>query len=313
MKKILSYILLVPFLLYGTMFSQTQQLFFDSLNEHEIHSPFSTLQQNQSVPIDSIVVIENKYKKKYSYGYDSTGNISSFFKEQSSKGESTKASRYLLSYNVEGKETLGVFQRWSENDSIWKNSLQVSKNYNSFGKKTTEILKHWSRTKGWRNYSKVTYSYDSLKGNLEYKLKEFWWDSSWVFNEFSSKKTYKYDENNNIVEEFYQTWNKVDSIFEPSVKNIYTYNGDKLNILLTQKFNEDDNWVNYSRSTYTYNYVGDRITDIREVWSENKWVGTSGRTFYPYYDLAKNMISDTVVTTYRNGNAYFYVPNAVNY
>jgi len=151
--------------------------------------------------------------------------------------------------------------------------------HDNFGRVTSEIAD---------NYSRLTYTYDSL-GNCLTKTRDFFYNNSW---QNSDSTYYTYDSQNNLLMEL------VRSQLQNSRKDEYTY--DSQNRLLTQT-----NWgssigeliPNYRISnTYSGSLFA---SSTYEIHTSNTWQMAARTTFY---HNAAGLTDSTLRESYHEGN-----------
>jgi len=118
----------------------------------------------------------------------------------------------------------------------------------------------------WVNYWKKTYTYDENNNMIE-MLSQTWDNSNWV-NYLKGINTY--DENNNMIEELSLVW--VSSNWVNNTKWIYIYDVYNNRIEWLQQFWDGGNWLDVFKYTYIYDVNNNMVEELRQQWDGNNWV-----------------------------------------
>ncbi|MEK7262914.1 MAG: T9SS type A sorting domain-containing protein [Bacteroidota bacterium] len=188
--------------------------------------------------------------------------------------------RYIYSYNTEGRMTLRLIERWLNGQ--WKNFNRYAYGYDAIGNLFSELVEKWSNEQ-WGNNYRYTYSYD-INGDLLSVVKDSWVSGNWMN---FSRSTYTYEANGNLLSVLVEYRSNLQWVNSERYTYMYDISGNQLSELRENWENEQ--WVNYERSTYTYDANGNRLTNSSERWSNGQWV--NDWRFTHTYDANGNLLS----------------------
>jgi hypothetical protein len=155
-----------------------------------------------------------------------------------------------------------ITENW-ENDT-WVPYMKSQWTYNENGR-VTSILDQNSVNNEWVNSSQTTYTYSG--NNCTELLMQDWVNETW---ETTHRTTYEYDgEGNNIVS-ISETFIMGISI---KSKTINTFENGLKVTELNQSL-EGTEWVDVSKSTYTYNESRQQTQFVSEQWTGAEWMYT---------------------------------------
>ena len=155
-----------------------------------------------------------------------------------------------------------ITENW-ENDT-WVPYMKSQWTYNENGR-VTSILDQNSVNNEWVNSSQITYTYSG--NNCTELLMQDWVNETW---ETTHRTTYEYDgEGNNIVS-ISETFIMGISI---KSKTINTFENGLKVTELNQSL-EGTEWVDVSKSTYTYNESRQQTQFVSEQWTGAEWMYT---------------------------------------
>jgi hypothetical protein len=146
-------------------------------------------------------------------------------------------------------------QMWTDND--WMNMAYTEFSYDSNGNLITDLNKGWSDN-AWVNNSRTTYTYE---GNLGMEaVTENWGNETWVPY---IKTQWTYNENGRVTKMFDQLWENNEWV--NTSQNTYTYDGNNCTELLMQDW-VNGAWETSHKTTYEYDGEGNNISSISETW-----------------------------------------------
>jgi len=219
--------------------------------------------------------------------YDTQGFLNTSVTEFYSNGVWSNVYRHTYTNNPDGNIMFDVYQIWGGSD--WVNSDRDSNVYNTQGKIDSCIYQMWVND-NWVNYFKNKYTYDT-NGNILSWIKDAW-SSSGLFWDGYDSHTYTYDQNGHLLTDLYGLWisyKNGDKGYSDDSFRTYTYDehGSKLTELATimTTFN---GWVNHYRHTYTNDNNGNMISDLYETFINSVWVNTLRKAYA--YDSNNNCI-----------------------
>ncbi len=145
-------------------------------------------------------------------------------------------------------------------------------------RRTDELWLKWDiEIPDWKNYVKIHYAYDDAdRLTLE---SDYWYtEGNWMG---ILKEEFAFDENGKqVLYIFSMDWNEVLNDFIPLEKNETTYEGENISTFSFYTWMDDINgsdWVQTSHREYTYNDNGNWILQIATRWSaeNNDWINES--------------------------------------
>jgi hypothetical protein len=177
--------------------------------------------------------------------------------------------------------------------------------YNSFGKPDLNYI--YKIVNGiWVLDSKRKYDYTEnsiLKEDITEKFVADTWKNS-------SKNEYIFNENNNLIDSTYFTWNDTTSQWINNYKTSTTFSpeGKKL-ISLGQRW-QNNNWVNNRQYTYVYNSQNQLDTMFSKRWQQNSW---RNNAFVIYTYNENGFMTEAVTQTYFGSNISNFSKITYNY
>ena len=127
----------------------------------------------------------------------------------------------------------------------------------------------------WVNYSEQTNTYDG-SGYLTNQLDQLWdgSSSSWNNNEQFS---YTNNGNGTVQQNIKQSWNPSSGTWMNSERLSYTHNGSNQVLTLTYESWSGGAWVNYVKSTNSYDGSGYLTNNVFQLWdsSSSSWKNSS--------------------------------------
>ena len=199
--------------------------------------------------------------------------------------------------------SLGLISTYGQESLTYK----IIENYDSDTQKYSEVLKE-------------EYTYNS-KGELAETKNSYWLSIAWVPG---SRTQYAYDNNGNLTESIYSSWNDFTKAYTNIVRNVLTYTNNKIvqeitynwangdwkpqdktefvysgnNIASFNSFEWNDTlWINDERGVV--NYVGSKISEIIiEEFDKNIWV-LSDKTIYKR-NATSDRIEEILFQTWEN-------------
>jgi len=199
--------------------------------------------------------------------------------------------------------------KWSQSQNDWTNDSMITYVYNDFQQLSEVNVQVWSDYFNmWENNSQTIYSYNS--GNIEKQTFSIWdfdyliWDERIITN-------FVYDGSNRISEKSLMTKNSLYANWVNYSKTEYTYN---LNGLIESEiyFNwsiPEDNWIETYKMSYTYD--NDLKLILKTVFNYDWYYMEWWNLYQTTYDY--NNPSEIVATTYHWDYGQWLPLNCFNY
>jgi len=153
-------------------------------------------------------------------------------------------------------------------ESVWENSQRYTYSYDSNGKRTLVFREEWIDS-DWVNYERKTYTYDNNGRRTSYLhelLEAYPWDAS------DSQYGYIYNSDGNIIIEQSKYWDDDYSEWVDDSKSNYTYDiNGSLTLQLGLSWFESG-WVNNDLRIYANDSTGNRISTLLQQWDNSDWV-----------------------------------------
>jgi len=191
-----------------------------------------------------------------------------------------KIKKYKFGFNSNGNMTSYLIENWDGTN--WVNSARRTYTYDSNKNLITDLSETWSGT-NWVNTFRYTHTYDS-SGNVTSDLRENSYGGVLVN---SNRYTYTYDNNGKLLSYLDESWNGVQ--WEINWKSTYIYDSNGNMISYLDEYWNGTEWENTERETYTYDSNGNKILYLNELWTETDWL-VFWRYDY-IYDSNGNLIS----------------------
>jgi len=220
----------------------------------------------------------------------------------------TNEIRRIFSYANE-KCTGEIWQTWNMNQ--WRTHGRVAHTYDTQNNKTETLFQYWQDNQ-WYNDMRTLYKYDVKNNMIEERLQEWegYWDDLYlkkyeydnlnrmtvkvIFYEWDEaiKIIYKYDEQNNRMEETHQYFIDEDEWYDNMII-VYSYDvqnrltGAMLQIL-------DDVWEESIKLTVVYDLQNNTTTHIYDFrdWENGQWFGVM-KIIYTY-DSQNNLLTESL-------------------
>lgn len=160
----------------------------------------------------------------------------------------------------------------------------------------------------WVLKKKILYSYDVANDNLLEKIEKNWDGSE--FEDYS-KRTYVYDDNNNI--DYYTIQHWISDYWINTSKWFYYYDqSNHLYSMLSRAWDDDiSDWVDFSRNFLTRDEeTGNLILMISEYWNDEDYIWEEKLRQTYYYNDGGYMTSFVAVRSGQNvySRVYTYLP-----
>jgi hypothetical protein len=175
----------------------------------------------------------------------------------------------------------------------WKNNRRFVYKYDGQNNQIEFLDQYWDR-EIWLIYLKVSDTYDYRNNRTDHLFQQWdWGDGLWQ----RSKHSYKYDDNDNMIEDQYLDWDETGEI-RYGFKDLFIHNEDITEVLgyrwkdgewvlsykSTRRYNEDDNlieyltqrwdgadWINNWSGYYEYDENDNRIEQFSQEWNGYEW------------------------------------------
>lgn len=243
---------------------------------------------------------------RITYTYDPAGNIlTELYETYNNNWENFAILTHT--YNSSGNEISYLEEHWENGE--WVNKIRYNKTYNSSGKMTEKFFEKYAFTTGWVNYARDSYDYDN-SGNSILLLCELWSNGVWVND---MKYTSSFDNNNNPVEKLTQKF--TNGSWVSKNKSTYTYNSSNQMLTWIQEFYTDGIMHSRWKYSYTYDEYGNNTLWLTEKWEENNWINIS--RISDSYDSGLMMISikenwENNMWNYVTRDSYTYRDKIIN-
>ncbi len=199
--------------------------------------------------------------------------------------------KYLYIYDVNNKLVNEVGM--SNNGSVWENEYQYINDLDLNSNVLLSLYMTWNTGANiWDSTGKQHYTYNSNNLQIE------WWDESWQVNMWQKHSRYltTYDLNDHPVTEVRQSWNGSAWIDARIVTNTFT-NGDLVNTL-----EQDGSSTNITNQVNTFDGNHNKLTNIEQTWQNNNFVNYR-KTQWTYNNFDQ-VTSDTTFSWVNNSWGY---------
>lgn len=204
-------------------------------------------------------------------------------------------------FDGDGNMTEMVSYSWDSAASEWDNEFKFLQFYSGGGVFDSAISQMWdSAGAEWDNISKYIYYWSG--GLIDSMITQEWdtLTSGWVND---GKAQYTRDGNNNVIEWLTLSWGT--GVWDSAMRVTSTYE-DSLETQSVTAIYEEGNWVDYYRSTYTYDASGRDSVDFYEVWMDEDWAAQEADTFKYTGDLNTETVHYDFLTDELTKNNYEY-------
>jgi hypothetical protein len=172
-------------------------------------------------------------------------------------------SKYTYTYDSKGNMLTRIYEKWQSEQ--WIKCERDTYTYDSKGNNLTDLYEKWENEQ-WVNYDRYTYISDPY-GNIFYNSKEKWIDGQWLNY---IRYTLTFDSTKNQVNTISECFKNGQWINSGKQTYIYDSNGNWIFWLLEEW--QNGQWVNHYRYTRSNDLNGNQLTYIREEWQNGQWV-----------------------------------------
>ncbi len=243
---------------------------------------------------------ETFFQIRYSYSYDSNGNLISELSERLTDSNWVNEKLSLYTYDDAGNKTRFLRKEWDSTKWVdeyridynydlnnrmlsletfkWINDIRayISRaeyTYDNAGNKLADLFLAWQVDK-WDSVSRYSYTYDDA-GHILTNTNEQYDDSLWVNWNIRS---YSYSPNGNILTFYYGVWKEEE--WKYTAREIYTWDesGNKLSSVGSES-DSTDGWIVINRFTYTYDNYGNMLSLWYEEFNNGEWIDRQKYTY----------------------------------
>lgn len=213
--------------------------------------------------------------------------------------DSVRSEKYIYKYDANGTPTQMIWYLWDSKFNVWvcmNPDIEKHCQYQFGDKKHTVLIKNVYTESGnltryyyenisgnWVPTNKVDYEFD-LNGYQTLEA-NYVWDSDlngWVVYSLGYGKNKKsYDENGNIIVEFFYKSSTNLKAWVADVKNEYTYDSDG-NQTLCASYLWRSGWIGQFKYEYEFDSSGYKILEVYYRWKTeiNDWIGKEKQEWY---------------------------------
>ncbi|MBL7765584.1 MAG: T9SS type A sorting domain-containing protein [Chitinophagaceae bacterium] len=252
----------------------------------------------------------------HKYIYDNAQRI--IEKVDSSYTTPQVSTKYIYTYDVNGRLITKVRQILNTATLTWTNYTRQQYTYSASGKVSLELTEYVSNGI-WTNYERLIY-YQNTADKDSLTLGQKWnpSGSAWLT---TGKSFYAYDANGNRISILEQNFDNTFMALVNYMTEIYTYDAQsKKTSTLRKLWNGNNNtWKNNYFERYTYNVQGLEDSTIRDNWDtiSNNWVKSHIKT--SAYQTQGWLISNTwynwntATNSYVNSNRHLFTHDTHGY
>ena len=237
--------------------------------------------------------------------YDSNNNNIEIISKVWNGSNWENSNREINNYNSSNLVVERIYQFWDNLQQLWLNINKEEMAYNSSNLITLYISYNWdSNLNDWQPIYKYEMDYDA-NGNV-IKDEQFSYDGiSFVSN---GKSLYSYDQNNNVLEYIYQTWDNLTNQYVNSYKSEYYYTANLHDsTLFYYWYSVDNDWILNFKIINSYNNQDDILLNEHLMFDGTNW-NTFYKTQYFYSLFNLNINSNNkpeAITIYPNPTSNF--------
>lgn len=228
------------------------------------------------------------FKDLYTFDYDGN-NISGVFKYfDSFYGIWQQYFHTTFTYDENGNNLIGLASDWDLEAEEWVIRFRGTYTYNIDGNSLSSLVEVVDASGNWIGDWRQIFGYDS-EGYLQSIYQEDWDvdKNMWVK---SFRVDFSFDENKNPMKKVYTSWNGYDWV-NLALYN-FTYDNDNYWIGLSYDiWLTSGKWAHSTRSTYTNDKDGNRLTGIDERWNIADSTWTKLFNFFSTYDENGNLLT----------------------
>lgn len=186
------------------------------------------------------------------------------------------AYNYIQEFDTTNKLLTTVAQYW--NGTAWVNSSKTLYFYDTANRVSNKVMETWGGT-SWVNVAQNVYSYDAA-GHLYADQYQLWYTPTSSFTP-DSQKVFFYDLSGNLSTQLTQVWNASLGVYDYSSRIQNTYNTANKPLSTTYSRWNGSAWVNGTMYTSTYDTVGNRTTQLYQVYdtASMTWTNTTLQVF----------------------------------
>jgi hypothetical protein len=269
-KSVLWNILLILLFSFGISYSQYNRLkttnkgYINHVQNLNKYSKYKNLASDLYRPTK--IIIDSTTRQTFTY--DQSGNclteyIDTLFVEY---GVWLNSQRITNTYDSSGNQLTKLYEQYYPQTDIWEAMYRYTYTYDQYNNLRLRLYELWSGIK-WENNYKHSYTYDN-SNNLILILEEDWLFNSWVAY---SRDSLTYDNSGNQLVELIVICK--DNVWRNDNRTTNTY--DLSSNCLTKLWEiwsvKNSKWFNYFLDFYTYDSLGNYLTDLNQHWSNSAW------------------------------------------
>jgi hypothetical protein len=257
-------------------------------------------------------------KERYTYTYSSSGFPASLLYETGDSLNWNNTQLITFQFNSKGEQTLAIYQDWD--GAQWVNMMRIQDDYTPSGLIGVEWADSW-KNGGWSPEAKLTYTYTDW-GDILVLLNE-------NFGEGSSTYRYTMTYNKDRLRTMTLTEEKKGDTWTPGSRTNITYNANATvqtavtelyengkfgnfaldidtltasRLILSHYYSywEDSSWNLNDRAMFTYNSIGNILTEYEESFVANNVAGMTDLNEY-VYDAAGKLLKEFHYSAWDHG------------
>ena len=234
---------------------------------------------NQNKILTSLTQTNQLNKNFGIYQYDNRGNNVELLAQNWNNNQWENYSLKIYEYDSNDNQICSLTMFWQNNQ--WDSSSRILNTYNANNKITEYIYQPFSNNQ-WKNQYRDTYTYDTNGNELE-DVRFNWKDTVWEENGRDIKT---YDANNNLLTYAVMSLPPYQAL---STKTTYIYDGNN-NILskLYEGLTSGGMWYPKTQNFYTYDERNNRLTDSALIIPSGIWYNDA--VFRWEYDENSNSV-----------------------
>jgi type IX secretion system substrate protein len=177
--------------------------------------------------------------------------------------------RSFYTYNSDCRLTSNTVQDWDTTSKSWANNSRFSYKYLNGDYVSQFLFQIWDiNLSVWTNFVRISYTFDA-SFKVTKSVEELWIANTW---QNSRRTTNTYDVNGYLVKSLIEQW--IGAKWQNFNLDIHTNNsnGNSTEVLSETWKIATSTWDTSSRNTYTYSQENKMLTDLLQLWQNNKWI-----------------------------------------
>ncbi len=178
--------------------------------------------------------------------------------------------------NYYNRDLVSEIRTYNYNDGTWHEVQRQLISYDDYRRPDEKVVTVW-RDGHWENLNLFTHTYDKYGSLIKYH-RDLWREGGWI--DFATDSLF-YDKRGYLIERSA----RLTSNGEYHSRLLYTYSSGGQRLSQLRQDYTDSHWVNVARTEYFYNKCGVQIYATGERWSGESWLKDTKTEIFYHYEI----------------------------